>query len=389
LREAIKMFESLPPSHATSNIVSTFLGKCYFELNDWKTSVKYFEEVRASDPYRLEMLEYLSTALWHLGQDVSLSALAQDLQNIDKLSPVTWCAAGNCFSQMKEHENAIKFFQRAVQVSSNFAYAYTLLGHEYVAIEELEKALSCFRTAVRIEPRHYNAWYGIGLTYYKQERYQLTDIYYKRALSINRYSPILMCHVAVVQHENGNSELALETLNRALVIAPKNVLCKFQRANILFILERYQEALEELTELKRMVPTESSVYFLIAKVHTKLGNTHLALMNYSWSTDLDPKGANSQIKDALDPALNRHASELGNHTDDQLEPVHVGEHIDEAGPSNQGHQDFQGDISEQFVPMMGENAEAVTPMVVREEDAVETAAVAAPHYMMNDSDDSL
>ena len=265
-REAIKMFESLPPSHATSNIVSTFLGKCYFELNDWKTSVKYFEEVRASDPYRLEMLEYLSTALWHLGQDVSLSALAQDLQNIDKLSPVTWCAAGNCFSQMKEHENAIKFFQRAVQVSSNFAYAYTLLGHEYVAIEELEKALSCFRTAVRIEPRHYNAWYGIGLTYYKQERYQLTDIYYKRALSINRYSPILMCHVAVVQHENGNSELALETLNRALVIAPKNVLCKFQRANILFILERYQEALEELTELKRMVPTESSVYFLIAKV---------------------------------------------------------------------------------------------------------------------------
>merc|ERR1719323_642714 len=123
-----------------------------------------------------------------------------------------------------------------------------------------------------------------------------------------------MCHVAVVQHENGNSELALETLNRALVIAPKNVLCKFQRANILFILERYQEALEELTELKRMVPTESSVYFLIAKVHTKLGNTHLALMNYSWSTDLDPKGANSQIKDALDPALNRHASELGNQT---------------------------------------------------------------------------
>ena len=41
------------------------------------------------------------------------------------------------------------------------------------------------------------------------------------------------------------------------------------------------------------------------QVHNKLGNTHHALMHFSWAMDLDPKGANSQIKDALDPALNR------------------------------------------------------------------------------------
>lgn len=45
-----------------------------------------------------------------------------------------------------------------VQVDPNFAYAYTLLGHEHIATEELENALSCYRSAVRIDPRHYNAW---------------------------------------------------------------------------------------------------------------------------------------------------------------------------------------------------------------------------------------
>ena len=141
-----------------------------------------------------------------------------------------------------------------------------MLGHEYVSIEELEKALSCFRSAVRIDPRHYNAWYGIGLTYYKQERYQLADIYYKKALSINRYSPILMCHVAVVQHATNHIESALDTLNKAITISPKSALCKFERASILHSTERYQEALEELMELKQIVPKESSVYFLIGKV---------------------------------------------------------------------------------------------------------------------------
>ena len=87
-----------------------------------------------------------------------------------------------------------------LQVDPSFSYAYTLLGHEYVTIEELDKALQCFRSAVRVDRRHYNAWYGIGLTYYKQERYKLTEMYYNKALAINPHNPILMCHLAVVSH---------------------------------------------------------------------------------------------------------------------------------------------------------------------------------------------
>ena len=47
-----------------------------------------------------------------------------------------------------------------VKVDPDFAYAYTLLGHEYVMTEEMEKAMGCFRNAIRIDARHYNAWYA-------------------------------------------------------------------------------------------------------------------------------------------------------------------------------------------------------------------------------------
>ena len=39
---------------------------------------------------------------------------------------------------------------------------------------------------------------------------------------------------------------------------------------------------------------------LCFQVYKKLGQTHLALANFSWALDLDPKGANNQIKEALD-----------------------------------------------------------------------------------------
>ena len=115
-----------------------------------------------------------------------------------------------------------------------------------MSVEELEEALSCFRTAVRLDHRHYNAWYGIGLTYYMQERFQLAEIYYQKALLIERYSPILLCHVAVVQQATNNTNAALETLNAAIQVSPRNPLCKFERASMLHSSERYQEALEKI-----------------------------------------------------------------------------------------------------------------------------------------------
>ena len=65
---------------------------------------------------------------------------------------------GNCFSLQKEHETAIKFLQRAIQIDPCFTYAYTLLGHEYTITEDYDKAMSAFRNAIRVDSRHYNAW---------------------------------------------------------------------------------------------------------------------------------------------------------------------------------------------------------------------------------------
>lgn len=51
----------------------------------------------------------------------------------------------------------------------------------------------------------------------------------------------------------------------------------------------------------------------VLQVHKKLGNDHLALMYISWATDLDPKGANSQVREASDPLINNSVvADIGN-----------------------------------------------------------------------------
>lgn len=78
--------------------------------------------------------------------------------SISRESPQAWISAGNLFSLQKDHDEAMRCFKRATQVDPGCAYAWTLCGYEAIEMEEYERAIAFYRTAIRTEPRHYNAW---------------------------------------------------------------------------------------------------------------------------------------------------------------------------------------------------------------------------------------
>jgi anaphase-promoting complex subunit 3 len=287
MTEALDVLENrVPPHHYTSSWVQSIIALIHHERREYEEAVRIFQTIHKREPFRLQFMEIYSTDLWHLQKDAQLSVLAQDLMQHNKQSAVTWCVAGNCFSALKEHDTAIKFFNRAIQMEPEFPYSYTLLGHELVVTEELDKALTCYRKAILKDSRHYNAWFGIGTIFSKQERFQLAEIHYRHALQINRKNSVILVHIGVMQFYLHKPEKAIQTLTEAIKLEPKNPLCKFHRASMNFSIGKLQDALSELEELKQIVPKESVVYYLIGKIHKQLGNIDLALMHFSWATDL-------------------------------------------------------------------------------------------------------
>ena len=287
MEEALNVLKTnVPLHHYTSSWVQSIIALIHHENREYEEAVNIFTNIHKREPFRLQYLEIYSTDLWYLQKEALLSMLAKDMLQHNKTSAVTWCVAGNCYSALKEHDTAIKFFNRAIQMDPEFAYSYTLLGHELVVTEELEKALGCYRKAILKDPRHYNAWFGIGNIYSKQERFQLAEIHYRHALKINRKNSVIVVHIGVMQLHLNKLEQALQTLTEAIKLDPKNPLCKYQRAHVNFLNGKLEEALFELEELKQIVPKESIVYYLIGKIHKQLGNNDLALMYFSWATDL-------------------------------------------------------------------------------------------------------
>ena len=106
----------------------------------------------------------------------------------------------------------------------------------------------------------------MGMIYYKQERYSMAEFYFRKALDINKHSPVLKCHVAIVEHALQRTDKALHMLNSALALEGRNPLCKFHRASIYFACDRLDEALVELHQLKEIAPREALVYYLMGNV---------------------------------------------------------------------------------------------------------------------------
>lgn len=148
-------------------------ARVLFEMSDYESAKDILLILREKHPHKIEVgetfikfifkikgMELLSTALWQLQDSHALSALAQDLTVRHRRRPQTWCAVGNCFSLQRQvfctfnplilflifkHATAIECMERAVILDPYFVYAHTLLGHELVYQDELDKAAKAFR----------------------------------------------------------------------------------------------------------------------------------------------------------------------------------------------------------------------------------------------------
>lgn len=84
-----------------------------------------------------------------------------DQSVIFRNEPETWCVAANCFSLEKQHETAVECLERAIRLDSRFGYAYSLLGHELIILNQLGRAAQAFRQAIVCSPNDYRYFHRL------------------------------------------------------------------------------------------------------------------------------------------------------------------------------------------------------------------------------------
>ncbi|XP_042500669.1 cell division cycle protein 27 homolog B-like [Macadamia integrifolia] len=49
------------------------------------------------------------------------------------------------------------------------------MSRKVCSLEDFENGIKSYQSALRIDARHYNVWYGLGMVYLRQEKFEFTE----------------------------------------------------------------------------------------------------------------------------------------------------------------------------------------------------------------------
>jgi tetratricopeptide repeat protein len=115
---------------------------------------------------------------------------------------------------------AIDRLERAVQIDRDNSQAWVLLGGVYNETSS-DKAIFCYENAMRLNPKSYLSYRGLGNYYLKKRDYSLAEAYYSKAIDINsfRFAPLYK-NRAIARMQIGNNAGAKDDLIKYLEQMP-------------------------------------------------------------------------------------------------------------------------------------------------------------------------
>lgn len=187
----------------------------YYDRNFEQSSI-LFNELRTKYPLRLESLELYSHLLFVKEDLAALSELAQNLVQIDKFRPETLTVLGNFFALSGRHEDAIEQFSMCLRFDSDFNFAWTLIGHEYIELQNTSAATAAYTKAFETNPRDFRALYGLGRAFELSRMPFHAIIFYRKALTMNPSDSRLWMAMGECYEELMQCENAIKCYQRAV-----------------------------------------------------------------------------------------------------------------------------------------------------------------------------
>ena len=182
----------------------------------------------------------------------------------------TWITLANCYSLNKDHNTAIKLLMRVKQMEPRNCYALVLIGHEWSCIEGYDRAKQYYKSVLKWQPKNIRALWGLGNLFLKTEKFHTAIDYFKNAVKINNSCSTLYTQLAMACMNLNRDNEAFKFVLKREQIDPKDFFNVYVKAEILFKLGQYEQALQECNYLNEFIKNESRIYRLKAKIQEKL-----------------------------------------------------------------------------------------------------------------------
>jgi tetratricopeptide (TPR) repeat protein len=175
-----------------------------------------------------------------------------------------WCEKGQELHKASEYDEAIKAYDKAIELNPKYIEAWSYKGIALYALKKYEETIEAFDHVIELDPKDARAWFGKADSLFGLGKYESAITAFDKAMEL----------LSLQDRSSKNlSSLADIWYNKGLA---------------LFELGKYKEAVaayDKSVELKNPNPNEIYVYYARARAYAQLKDKPNALANLTTAID--------------------------------------------------------------------------------------------------------
>lgn len=259
--------------------LSLGLGHVALELNQTETAIAALQEAARADPQNSQVQRTLSQAYsaMHLSKEAMLSARAAMQLAPDDVETLSWFVERAILHGSPAE--AIPSLTRAVQIDPGNPQLLLRLGQAQTMLGQDETARETYKLLFTSKGAQYEDLLQAaqGLLGLKDPSTAITCLERAQELS-GKPTAELLCQLVLAYQQNGRLDLAQETLDQAIQIAPHDASLHLSKADLLLLLKRPQAAQASLEHALNLRPEDPVIHERLALLLRADGNLSAALI---------------------------------------------------------------------------------------------------------------
>ena len=214
--------------------------------------------------------------------------LLDKLQLLDSSNEEIYIQRANIYSKKDNHEAAVTLLNKALEISKDSYDIHSLLGMEYLFMDDFKLAKESFMKCVSFDEHDYSSLYNVIYCFEFLEDFEGAIVYLNDYLDRNPY-----CEVA--WHQLGKQYFSKRMFNEALtafdfaIISDDSFIgAYFEKGKVLEKLGKFNEAIESYETTIKIEDPTSHAYLRIGKCYERLCNDEMAKYYYYQTVHEDP-----------------------------------------------------------------------------------------------------
>ena len=234
-------------------------------------------------------LKLLQVEIYVFEGELNKAALL--LKRIERLEPnneEVFIQKATINSKNGLHKDAIINLQKALSFTDDKVDVWSLLGMEYLYLDDFENARLNFENCIKVDIEDYSALYNVVYCFDMEKEHEQAIVYLNNYIDKNPY-----CEVA--WHQLGRQHFILEMYNEALSAFDYAVLIDesfiggyLEKAKTLEELKRYQEAIDNYLITLELDDATAFAYVRIGECNERIGKLDIAVSYYKKAVHEDP-----------------------------------------------------------------------------------------------------